>query len=158
MKLLGLISLMAACAGIGLVESHKLKERTVFLEGFIAFLNYSESHIRYGMCPVQELIFSCRRQLPVLEACAGYLEEGLAFPQAWSRSANEKGGKDSKLIREFGFGLGVTDLEGQLTHIRLYQKLTADRLRQAQDCLEKKGKLYRQLGVLGGISVALVLW
>ena len=45
-----------------------------------------------------------------------------------------------------------------MSHLQLYRELTAARLKEASGDREKKGRLYRQLGIFGGIALALVLW
>ena len=135
---------MAACAGIGLAESHKLTARAEFLEDFRRFLTASQAEIQYGLVPVRELVLSIQEEMPLLKNCAGRLLAGESFPKAF--------------LLEFGKGLGTTGLEGQMAHVRLYQELTDTRLMQARKNCEKKGKLYRQLGLLGGAALALVLW
>ena len=157
-KIAGLILLAAACAGIGLAESRKLSEREKQLEGFLRFLTAAQAEIRYSSLPVGELIFSHRRSALVLEACAQLMEQGEPFQQAWRQASQTGGRQDVSFFRAFGRELGTTDMEGQMSHLKLYRELTAARLREASADREKKGRLYRQLGIFGGIAVALVLW
>ena len=157
MKLMGLLLLVAACGGIGLIQARKLRERVVFLEDFRRFLTAAESAIVYGRMPVGELVCSFRREMPLLEDCARLLEQGMPFPRAW-REVSRQAGPDRELVQGFGLGLGATGLDGQLSHLRLYQELTQNRLAEARSGCEKKGKLYRQLGFLGGAALALTLW
>ncbi len=156
--MLGLLLLTAACAGIGLAESHKLTARAEFLEDFRRFLTASQAEIQYGLVPVRELVLSFQEEMPLLKNCAGRLLAGESFPKAWKQAVQEQGGDDKAFLLEFGKGLGTTGLEGQMAHVRLYQELTDTRLMQARKNCEKKGKLYRQLGILGGAALALVLW
>ena len=81
----------------------------------------------------------------------------MPFPRAW-REVSRQAGLDRALVQGFGLGLGATGLDGQLSHLRLYQELTENRLAEARTGCEKKGKLYRQLGFLGGAALALTLW
>ena len=158
MKVAGLLLLAAACTAVGLAESRKLGERAAYLEGFLRFLTQAEAEIRYGMMPVREVVFSCRSQMELLDFCASKLAAGVPFPSAWRQSAERFGGEDTQFLLDFGKGLGSTDLEGQLAHLQLYRKLAESRLKEARANRDQKGKLYRQLGVYGGIALALVLW
>ena len=157
-NLVGLLLLAAACAGIGLAESRKLRDRAVLLESFRKFLTVAEAEIHYGLVPVGELVLSCRQQGPLLEDCARRLEQGSRFPEAWQGAVKRWGGPDQAFLAEFCRGLGATGLEGQLSHFQLYRELARTRLEEARRDQEKKGKLYRQLGVFGGLALALVLW
>ena len=52
--------------------------------------------------------------------------------------------------------LGISDLEGQLSHLKLNSELTKLRLEEARECKVKKGKLYQMLGLSLGITTALL--
>lgn len=155
---MGLLLLAAACAGIGLAESRKLSDREKQLEGFLRFLTAAQAEIRYSFLPVGEVVISHRHSIPLLEACARLLEEGKPFQQAWKQASQTAGRKDAGFFQAFGRELGTTDMEGQMSHLQLYRELTAARLKEASGDREKKGRLYRQLGIFGGIALALVLW
>lgn len=65
--------------------------------------------------------------------------------------------EDQTLLRDFGSGFGASDVEGQLSHCRLYAELFQDRLERARQEKARKGKLYLMLGSFSGIAVALFL-
>mgnify|MGYP000335040831 FL=1 len=63
---------------------------------------------------------------------------------------------DIELLLDLGKGLGISDLEGQLSHLKLNSELTKLRLEEARECKVKKGKLYQMLGLSLGITTALL--
>ncbi len=65
--------------------------------------------------------------------------------------------EDKDLLHNFGNGLGITDTEGQLTHLELYKELFSRRLNNAKESQREKGKLYRVLGFSLGCAVTLVI-
>ena len=58
----------------------------------------------------------------------------------------------------FGEKLGKTDLEGQLSHIELYRALFQKQIKEAEDDAQKKSRLYRTLGIFGGVSAAILIF
>ena len=85
------------------------------------------------------------------------MEQGMNFQQAWEACAGMGWNKtDAALLRDFGQGFGATDLEGQLAHCGLYERLAGERLKEARRERDVKSKLYRTLGVSGGIAAVLL--
>lgn len=157
-KVLGLLLLMAACAGIGLAESHKLTARAEFLEDFRRFLTASQAEIQYGLVPVRELVLSFQDEMPLFKTCANRILAGESFPRAWKQAVQEQGGEDRGFLLEFGKGLGTTGLEGQMAHVRLYQELTDARLMQARKNCEKKESCTGSLDFWEVLPLPLCCW
>ena len=65
---------------------------------------------------------------------------------------------DMQLLTDFGERLGTTDADGQLAHIAHYREIFAARLDDARQEAAQKAKLYKTLGLFGGVSAALLLW
>lgn len=72
-------------------------------------------------------------------------EEGLVLPPA------------RQLLLEFGEGCGHTDLVGQQTHIAYYRELLSAKEQEAYRLWREKGRVYRTLGLTGGIALMLLL-
>ena len=91
------------------------------------------------------------------------LEQGKSFSEAWNDGVRNSGkmgltGRDRELLENFGSGLGVTDIEGQLAHCGLYEELTKKGLEEAKEEKGKKARLYQMLGFSAGLAAALLLW
>lgn len=78
-----------------------------------------------------------------------------ALEQAGRRALWDPG--DLGWMRGFARGLGVSDTQGQLEHLRLYQDLLESRLRAAVETAQRKCRLYVALGLFGGTLLGLVL-
>lgn len=127
------------------------------LESFLKFLNAAKSEIRYTASPVEQILFRQGGGLDFQPECLRALEEGSYFQQAWETCAGKGWDKrDIPLLLEFGRGFGATDLEGQLAHCDLYLQLANDRLEEAKRERDVKSKLYRTLGISGGIAAVLL--
>lgn len=64
---------------------------------------------------------------------------------------------DRRLLAEFGDGCGRTDLSGQQAHIAYYRDRLSQREEEARRVYEEKGRVYRVLGLTGGIALVLLL-
>lgn len=64
---------------------------------------------------------------------------------------------DIEIIKELGISLGQTDLEGQLKNIRLVQTALKSQLDNAREEKNKNFKLYRNMGVLCGLILIIII-
>lgn len=160
---MGILLLIAAGTAAGYVQSHRLSQRVVLLEETLRFLNAAQTEIRYSAADVAEIVQRHGSGLTFLRQCAAYCREGTDFHTAWEAGvcAGSKGTglteQDRALLRDFGDGFGTSDVEGQLSHFRLYAELFGDRLERAREEKTSKGKLYLMLGSFSGIAMALFL-
>lgn len=65
--------------------------------------------------------------------------------------------EDIEILKELGISLGQTDLEGQLKNIRLVKGSLEKELENAQGEKLKNYKMYRNLGVLSGLIIIIIL-
>lgn len=139
--------------------------RASFFEQLVGFLTELQTQIRYSGEPLSTLLRGTAGKIlePLLTACAGAMEEGTPFFDAWQKGLLEipksmgLTKEDLRLLTDFGQGLGTTDLEGQLSHCELYKAMFSSRLKQAREERTKKVKLYRMLGLFSGIAVSLLI-
>lgn len=64
---------------------------------------------------------------------------------------------DIEILKELAVSLGQTDLEGQLKNIRLVRTSFENQLKNAQEEKMKNYKMYRNLGVLTGLVIIIIL-
>ncbi|MBQ3203070.1 MAG: stage III sporulation protein AB [Clostridia bacterium] len=87
--------------------------------------------------------------IPFADAFASALEkaegEGAMLPS------------DRQLLLEFAAGCGHTDLEGQQAHIEYYRSLLSAQEGEARRVWQEKGRVYRVLGLTGGMALMLLL-
>lgn len=92
-------------------------------------------------------------------AALGEFPFTVAFAAAVERAAGE--GVALPATREtllaFGEGCGHTDLEGQQAHIAYYRTLLATQREEARRRYQEQGRVYRVLGLTGGVALALLL-
>ncbi|HHY81454.1 MAG TPA: stage III sporulation protein AB [Clostridiales bacterium] len=65
--------------------------------------------------------------------------------------------EDLDILRRFGDQLGSSDREGQVKFIQLTLMQLREEEKKARAAREKYEKMYRSLGLLGGIALAIIL-
>ena len=101
-------------------------------------------------------------ELRFLKICQNYLESGEDFPIAWCRSLQENNNtrfmrrKDVELLKAFGEGFGVTDVEGQVSLCRLYSETLRLHLKEASKEKEMFSGPAAALGFLFGIGIIVI--
>ncbi len=65
--------------------------------------------------------------------------------------------EDIEILKELGVSLGQTDIEGQLKNIRLVSTSIQKQLDNAIKEKEKNFKLYRNMGVMCGLIIIIIL-
>lgn len=64
---------------------------------------------------------------------------------------------DVEILKGLGVSLGQTDIEGQVKNIRLVYTSLKSQLENAKEEKNKNFKLYRNMGVLSGLVIIIIL-
>ena len=163
MKWIGLIFLILCGAMAGMACSGKLRMKLERTEKLCSFLREMGVLMQYQMSTLGELLdtFSSRsvyQEFQFLSQTAVHMQQ-TPFVQAWSEQVQAEKHLPSEVkevLLELGEDLGTTDLEGQLSalsqaHIQLQRFQDTYRV-----TYQKKGKLYRSLGLLAGLLLAVL--
>lgn len=101
----------------------------------------------------------------LFKEAAGYLgENGCTADAAWERAVEENYRKlslnceDKTILLTFGKMLGNSDLEGQLNNIKLVSSQLKVQESKAEEMKKKNEKMYRSLGVLSGLAIAIIFF
>ncbi len=85
---------------------------------------------------------------------------GIPLHEIWCdavRADNNVPKAASDILCALGHVLGTTDMQGQLAALELYRHQMKALAEEEKACVLKKGELYRRLGVLGGVMLAVLL-
>lgn len=169
-KIAGSIIVILSCSFLGFVLSRDCTNRPQHLRELQGLLQMFENQISYLSDVISEAFERIAR--------AGRNETGIFFirtvellkedrtisaAQAWERAVRSCVRKtalnkeDEEILSEFGKALGKTDLEGQLKNIRLTLGQLKMQEEKAEESRKKNENMYRSLGILGGITVVIVL-
>lgn len=92
------------------------------------------------------------------------LNEGFCADEAWTKAVKDNISKtnlnseDENIIISFGKMLGSSDLEGQIKNIRLTVNHLKIQEQKAEDMKVKNEGMYKNLGVLGGLAIIILLF
>ena len=90
-------------------------------------------------------------------------KKNLTVSEAWSSSLNDLKpqlflqGEDLDILYRFGEQLGSSDKEGQVKYIKLTLIQLHEEEIKARAVREKYERMYKSLGLLGGIALAIIL-
>lgn len=170
MKLLGAILILASATGIGISLSVDVKRYGMELRLLKQMVYMLRGEIKYTKTPLLEAFSSIAVRMPepfssFLREVAAEMEmmDGRSFGEIWREQIGRKL-SDTRLKREdkeqlgaLGESLGYLDLEMQLSTIGLYLEQLEIRIQDAQESVGAKQKLYKSLGVAGGIFLIILL-
>lgn len=165
LKLIGLLCIVMCGAAAGIEASSRLKGRAEYCRKTSMLLRETASIMRFSCEPLPELINELAyrsgfMQLGFIQTVAGCMEEGVFFPDAWQRGIDEDGKITPELrviLEPLGESLGASDIEGQLMTLGRTEEQLQELYRMTQEQYTRKGRLYRCLGILGGMSAALLI-
>ena len=142
----------------------QLKELLLALEMFIA-------EVSYGLTPLPQAFMDIGRKLkkPVgtLFCDAAVLMKksgGLSARECWNKAMESNRGflefsRDGmELVNRLGLVWGKGDKNGQLKQIALLQEMLRQALREAEKECGKNDKIWRYLGLLGGLTAVIFLF
>lgn len=82
---------------------------------------------------------------------------GDAWEETIDKSQTNLKEEDKDILKNFGRLLGKTDLEGQISEIKLVQEFLNTQIEIAETERQKNEKLYRTLGGVIGLAIVIIL-
>lgn len=157
-----LILIAALCAGVGFSMAQKLKSRLLLLEAFAHSLSRLQSEIAYAATPLIQAVQGLGAIEPFWSAFADALLKGESTPQSWLRAEKAipialLGEKVPLELRKFAQRLGKSTRAEEMQNFARVQELLKIEIESARSELQKKGKMYKGIGVLSGLALVIVL-
>lgn len=170
LALLGAVLIVTATGGLGHVASERYRRRPEQLRDVRSVLQALETQISYSLVPLPGALREAGRvgRYPIdelfLDISRRVMESDGTHPiEMWKAALGEFDGviylneEDKRTLLTLGECLGCSDREDQLKHIRLAVKRLDDSEVLAWEERRKNENLFRLLGVLGGLAVAILL-
>jgi stage III sporulation protein AB len=171
MKLVGALLVVAAGALIGRLQAWKLAQRPAQIRRFVRMLSQLETEISYGYTPLPAALDRIGRSAGERDPLAAMLQsvarrlgqEQLTVMEAWREEAAAYWDRlafrnaEQEVIAGIGDTLGTTDREHQIKHLRLAAKQLESLELEAVEQQRKYEKMWKSLGLLGGLRVAVIL-
>lgn len=148
---------------IGLYRSAELKKRERLLSEMVRLLEKMSVQIRYRALPLGDLFDTLKGDdfiNAVLEQSKSETVQNPNWHDAWNNAVNgfpELDEGDKELLKSVGNSLGGSDTAGQTAMLELNRELLANRLRGASENFSKKGAMYRSVGLLTGLGLAVII-
>lgn len=144
------------------------EKRTALLNEILLMINIVESRLRYARLPVTDLLRVLDEspglsQLEFIRNCREKVCFGEPFPDAWKNSVRSETelcrllADSAENLASFGADIGSTDLESQLSGCRYYIDIFCRELDLQREKSRKYSKVFPPLGMLIGISAAILI-
>ena len=162
-KLLGCAAVALSGLAFGVMKSRSLYARRDSLKRVLVFLSSLATNIRYSSDEISSAVSAAANSSDAAYLCVE-ADRDTPFYDRWEEAVKSipkvraLNNSDKELLLGFGEKLGKTDLEGQLSHIELYRALFQKQIKEAEDDAQKKSRLYRTLGIFGGVSAAILIF
>ncbi|WP_026065219.1 stage III sporulation protein SpoIIIAB [Amphibacillus jilinensis] len=168
MNWIGAILLISACSLIGFDHANRLKKRPEQLLLFKNALQIMEAEIIYSQFPISDICLHIANQISkpldvFFNNIGEQMKNNNQLDNLWKEEieqldmSSSLDRKDLDILRQFGATLGHYDLDQQQKQLQL-TLLHLDRLlTEAQKNCLLFSKVYRGIGILTGILLALIL-
>jgi len=169
LRSISVLGLFVCCVLMGNRASGRLRDRKSVLEAFLRDIQRISLLIDYTVMPLQNIVekFSDSELSPFWIAFGKELLVVHNAEQAWNNAMGEVLKEQSLLsflmkeelvvLSDFAKVLGKTDKHTQLLNISLLQKRLEVILADAQQQYQRKGRLYRSMGILCGAAISLLV-
>ncbi|MGV8145062.1 MAG: stage III sporulation protein SpoIIIAB [Alkaliphilus sp.] len=170
-RLLISLIIIVCCTLIGEMYASSFRRRTFLLRSLLQVLQTLETEIVYGGTPLPLIALKISKNSAyeisnIFSSTAKILfkKDGRTFSQAWSYSLkicaknSDFRDKDIRLLAKLGEILGATDIDNQVKHIRLTMVEIKKNYEEAAQMQMKNVKLFKQIGLLSGIAIVIILY
>ncbi len=150
---------------LGLAIANTYRNRVRDLKDIRNILNIIKTKIEYTYEPLPQ-IFSEISKTPnqgiatIFKTAKEKMQE-LSAGEAWifalENSSTNMKKEDLDILKKLENLLGKTNVEGQISEIELIKNFIDVQIKKAEIEQNKNEKLYRNLGVIGGIAIVIVL-
>lgn len=168
MKAVGILFIVLSCSGLGFQFAWLYSRRIAQCVEIERALQQLSGEIRFRQIPLAEAMRLVGREKGkefsrFLVDLANHLEgcEGGGFSGIWEEELNRylQGSlleEEAELLKSLGQQLGDLDLEAQLKALERFLEQWRGRIGELRRQEEKKGRLYRYLGVFAGFFLAIL--
>ena len=170
MKWFGAILLISTSTWIGFDMSRRLGERTKQIRQLILSLQMIEAEMVYSQLTLQQIFNTVSRKMtPPINTFYNELSQQLTgvvtnFLSLWDETLNRLmkvsalKSNEQEIMKQFGRNLGQHTFRQQQKHITLAIHHLQRELDEAIEQRKKYGKMMRNLGVLIGLFIVLLLF
>lgn len=168
MELIGVLLIVGSSSSLGFLKAREFVLRTRQLKQVKLALQLLKTEVSYEVNPLPQAFAKIAAELEApladffSQAQAG-LRTGLTAKEAWQQAVQEVlvdtalKEDDREVLVNLGCNLGQSTSEDQLRYLSLAQDYIDDLYQEASTEEQKKVKLWRYLGVLGGAFIVILI-
>ncbi len=155
---------------IGIAMANKYAMRPVQLRALQSGINILQTEIIYFSSPLPEALYKVSKSISddiriiFDKASKGLLDKKqYTVNEVWTRAVEDSMDtttlteEDKVILINFGLGLGSSDKESQLRHFQLVMEQIKNQEIKAEEIRKKNEKLYKSLGILGGMAITVLI-
>ncbi|MHA0855572.1 stage III sporulation protein SpoIIIAB [Paenibacillus sp. CMAA1364] len=170
-KLIGMLIIVLAGALAGINKARQFENRPKQIRELILGMQRLETEISYGYTPLPEALDKMSTQMKEpLKSFFHKAAMGMNVPhnmtaqesiqQALSSHWRQTSMKNSErdVLHQLSFTLGTSDRQDQMKHLALAAQQLKHEETSAREELDKYGKLSRNLGLLVGILIVILIF
>ena len=164
-KIFLLILIITSSSYLGILFSKKYANREKEIKQMKTALNMFATKIKYTYEPIPSLFMEIANKIGgnignIFSLSATIMKETSAG-EAWEKALEEVKHNLSKediiVLKNLSKLLGQTDIEGQISQIEVVNQFLATQLENANEERRKNEKMYRTLGIVTGLTIAIIL-
>lgn len=171
MKTAGILVILFSGAGIGMSKSRELTRQVKILEALLQLLMFLKGEIRCTGAALEDAFGDSALKMTgeyrsFMQAVAQMLKErpGIPFGEIFRQCAKSElplevlDGEDRGRFLTLGEKLGYLDRNMQVAQLTLLEEELTNRVGSLRKTMPEKQKVYKSLGILGGILLAVLFW
>lgn len=166
-KIILLTGIFGTSTIIGILISKKYSNRVKILKDIKNALNIFEVKINFSLDTIPEIFNEISQKIKsqagnifadtVANISNFNMLAGEAWEKAVEKNCNELKKEDINCIKKLGKLLGSTDVEGQISQIKLVNNFIDTQIEEAEFEKNKNAKMYQKLGPIIGLIIVIVL-
>lgn len=164
-KIILLISIVIASTFLGILLSKKYSNREKELKEMKSALNIFATKIKFTYETIPNIFMEISNKVggnvgQIFARASSRMKEenaGEAWANSFSDVQNNFVEEDVVTLKNLGRLLGQTDIEGQISEIEVVVQFLETQLENARQEKIKNEKMYRTLGIVCGLTIAIIL-
>lgn len=171
MKTAGMVLIIFSGTGLGLCKSRELTVRLKVLEKLVQILLLLKGEIRCTGAALEDAFLDVAAKMSgdyriFLEEIAKCLQRrpGITFAHIFRECALKNlalqmlSAEERECFLSLGEKLGYLDREMQVAQLTLLEEELNGHIKMLKSAMPKQQKVYRSMGILGGILLAVLMW
>lgn len=160
-----LLSIFLISSMLGIMFANKYKDRVKDLKEMKSALNILKTKIEYTYEPLPQIFSQIADEYTsgvgeifrISSKKMNELSAGEAWKYGIKNAKTNMKEEDIKILENLQKLLGKTNAEGQLSEIELIDNFISEQIEIAEEEQKKNEKLYKSLGIIAGLAIAIIL-